>query len=312
MDIRSPVICLLLLCALPAYGTTVRYAAGVHVSEWKAETGKNTCNLRHKIPDYGEAEFIQGDDTPLALILSTHRHAATCGKSVLRSLPPSWKAGSPIEEIGSVRRMFGKELFVLGENMTTRLLAELEAGMTPAFFFQPDKKDKEYQVELALVPVNFSQAYNEFQACTSKLPVYRSKQLINSAIYFNDGSSELSLRDKAKLASVVEQFRSKRAYKKIQLTGYTDGQGQKADNLIVSQKRADAVKEFLVRLGISKKRIIAIGKGEIDKIVLNKTPELRARNRRVEIKFLTNTSQVMKPPVSVEPSSNDTATIPQK
>lgn len=68
----------------------------------------------------------------------------------------------------------------------------------------------------------------------------------------------------------------------LTLIGHTDNIGNDADNLILSKKRADAVKNYLVSKGISDVRIYTIGKGETEPLVSNETSQGREKNRRVE------------------------------
>jgi len=69
----------------------------------------------------------------------------------------------------------------------------------------------------------------------------------------------------------------------IVIEGYTDSIGSKSGNRRISQKRADAVKKYLIKGGISKDRLTAVGYGEIKPIATNSTPEGREKNRRIEI-----------------------------
>ncbi|MBN1399173.1 MAG: OmpA family protein [Bacteroidetes bacterium] len=68
----------------------------------------------------------------------------------------------------------------------------------------------------------------------------------------------------------------------VQIQGFTDAVGSEKTNLRLSQKRADAVKAWLIRNGISSKRITAKGFGEANPIGDNSTPEGRQKNRRIE------------------------------
>jgi OOP family OmpA-OmpF porin len=68
----------------------------------------------------------------------------------------------------------------------------------------------------------------------------------------------------------------------LNLIGHTDNVGTDADNLILSKKRAEAVKIYLISKGISDVRINAIGKGEAEPLVSNETVQGREKNRRVE------------------------------
>ena len=77
------------------------------------------------------------------------------------------------------------------------------------------------------------------------------------------------------------------AYKAV-VTGHTDSIGSEAYNLKLSKKRAEAVKAAIVKSGhIDPMRIKTVGKGESEPIATNKTREGRAKNRRVEINFIT-------------------------
>ncbi|MHB1024860.1 MAG: OmpA family protein [Desulfobacteria bacterium] len=70
---------------------------------------------------------------------------------------------------------------------------------------------------------------------------------------------------------------------KVALEGHTDSRGSDKYNLKLSQRRADAVKKYLVDKGENAGRITAEGKGEAYPIASNKTDKGRFENRRVEI-----------------------------
>jgi outer membrane protein OmpA-like peptidoglycan-associated protein len=70
---------------------------------------------------------------------------------------------------------------------------------------------------------------------------------------------------------------------KIFLEGHTDDTGSAEDNLVLSKRRAESVKRYLISRGIREDFITADGKGEASPIASNDTPKGRAENRRVEI-----------------------------
>ena len=70
----------------------------------------------------------------------------------------------------------------------------------------------------------------------------------------------------------------------VAINGYTDNTGKAAANLILSQKRADAVKAYFVKSGISADRLLATGFGIENPLADNKTATGRAKNRRVVFK----------------------------
>ena len=73
--------------------------------------------------------------------------------------------------------------------------------------------------------------------------------------------------------------------KTITVEGHTDSVGSAVSNQILSEKRANAVKEYLVSAGVGAERITTKGSGHKKPIASNATREGRAKNRRIEITF---------------------------
>ena len=71
----------------------------------------------------------------------------------------------------------------------------------------------------------------------------------------------------------------------LQIVGHTDEQGSEQINLTLSKKRAEAVKEYLIKSGVQN-AIFTDGFGESKPIADNKTPEGREKNRRVEFSII--------------------------
>jgi len=69
---------------------------------------------------------------------------------------------------------------------------------------------------------------------------------------------------------------------KVTIEGHTDNVGSAASNKKLSQRRADAVKKYMVSKGIDASRLEAVGFGLEKPIASNATKEGRAKNRRVE------------------------------
>jgi OmpA-OmpF porin, OOP family len=83
--------------------------------------------------------------------------------------------------------------------------------------------------------------------------------------------------------NAVGEFMQKYPTVNITVQGHTDSVGKKAYNQKLSQRRAEAVKKYIVdKFGIDTKRIKAVGYGETRPIDTNKTAEGRYKNRRVQ------------------------------
>jgi outer membrane protein OmpA-like peptidoglycan-associated protein len=72
----------------------------------------------------------------------------------------------------------------------------------------------------------------------------------------------------------------------IELRGHTDSDGDNGYNLKLSQKRADAIKNYMVKNGISANRLTAVGYGEKEPIYVEDSEENMYLNRRTEAKIL--------------------------
>ena len=74
---------------------------------------------------------------------------------------------------------------------------------------------------------------------------------------------------------------------KISITGHTDSDGSETANQLLSEQRAESVKNYLaMNSGIEKSRMTALGKGEAEPVAENTSEEGKIKNRRVEFKVL--------------------------
>ncbi len=107
------------------------------------------------------------------------------------------------------------------------------------------------------------------------------KGLVLDNVEFPSGKATL-IGESAQRLDVVVEYMTHRKSVKIEIAGYTDNVGNKAKNKALSQKRADAVRDYLVSKGIDGSRIKAVGYGDANPIAPNTTPEGRQQNRRIE------------------------------
>jgi outer membrane protein OmpA-like peptidoglycan-associated protein len=101
-------------------------------------------------------------------------------------------------------------------------------------------------------------------------------------LLFGSDKAELQPGATATLDSMIATI-SKEPNRRIVVEGHTDSVGDAAHNRELSQRRADAVRQYLIAHGVAPERITALGKGEADPIAPNDTADGRRHNRRVDV-----------------------------
>ncbi|MBN2497197.1 MAG: OmpA family protein, partial [Deltaproteobacteria bacterium] len=144
----------------------------------------------------------------------------------------------------------------------------------------PDKDDK---CPLEAEVIN---GFRDDDGCPDKgrvvVIVRKEKIEILQKIYFATGKAVIRSRSFSLLNQVALTMKAHMEIKKIRIEGHTDSQGSDKYNLNLSQKRAEAVRKYLVDKGVAAERLDAVGYGESRPIAPNRTARGREKNRRVE------------------------------
>ena len=113
------------------------------------------------------------------------------------------------------------------------------------------------------------------------------EKIVLNNVFFERASSNLkkvSHQELDNLASLLKKYPNI----KIEVQGYTDGNGNPDDLLLLSQERAWVVKNYLVLQGIDEQRIKSKGYGSKRPISKDDSESERMKNRRVEVKIIKN------------------------
>jgi outer membrane protein OmpA-like peptidoglycan-associated protein len=103
-------------------------------------------------------------------------------------------------------------------------------------------------------------------------------------ILFEFDSTELLPESEALLAKVGAALASNElAEFRFSVEGHTDNMGSEGYNATLSEKRAEAVKEFLIARGVDEGKLATLGHGEAQPVASNDSDTGRQRNRRVEV-----------------------------
>ena len=114
------------------------------------------------------------------------------------------------------------------------------------------------------------------------------KQMADVTVTFGFDKAVLTADDKQQLDSFAAQLGSAKSYI-LEVTGGTDSIGSAQYNYDLSQRRADAVVQYLAaKYNVAAHRFYLIGIGKDQEVAPNTTREGRKKNRRVEVQLLSN------------------------
>lgn len=136
------------------------------------------------------------------------------------------------------------------------------------FPFSQKQPDSTYHIDIPLQPLEANAA------------------IVLKNIFFDSNLFELKPESTTELDKVVQLLKDNPTLK-IEISGHTDNTGKAEDNQKLSANRANAVVRYLASKGVAASRLTGKGYGAVQPIAPNTTEEGRARNRRTELKVIS-------------------------
>jgi outer membrane protein OmpA-like peptidoglycan-associated protein len=276
-------------CLLIATNTQAglrQYSAELSASDWQvSEKSRLQCTLSHVIPNYGEARFYTkaSRNSNMDFELDMLRLPDNYGLAEVRAVSPRWKPGSSDYTIAQMdlHKQFSPGL---PKKIAWTMLSELEQGMNPTFYYNDwyNEKDK---IAVTISNAKFQNAYKKFVSCMGNLLNYSFEDISYTVLNYQLNSDKLTKASEKRLAMITEYLSLDSNLELVLLDAYTDSYGGRWPNLKLSERRANAVKQFFIKSGIDAKRIMAKGYGEKRHIASNDTVLGRGQNRRVVIRM---------------------------
>lgn len=155
----------------------------------------------------------------------------------------------------------GKITIEVEKDKEFTIIARAEDYFVKTISRDPNRKRKDIEITLEPIRTHATYVFND--------------------ISFKYDSAELTESSFPTLTAIAELFKENPDLK-IEIWGHTDSRGDEDYNLRLSHRRANKVKEFMVKNGIPDTRINSTGYGESKPIASNDTDEGRIKNRRVE------------------------------
>ena len=151
-----------------------------------------------------------------------------------------------------------------------------------------------FKSENVIIPKN--SAYQSIKKVIKLAPIKANESIVLNNVFFDYESFDLTKDSRSELNKLFNLL-SNNPLIKVEIQGHTDSKGLKSFNKKLSQKRAESVRKYLVKKGINKIRVTAVGYGENQPIAKNTNSdgsdneEGRALNRRIELKILSKDGQ---------------------
>lgn len=306
-------------------GTTVSDTKVVAAKvETKAEKKVEAAKAAAPVADYaltitkdGEKVALEGNvpdeaSKKVLVELATNRYTAENVDSsklvVVDGAPAGWRSavGAVLMHISNMEQakvlISGTEVMVSGSVLDKQYSDKMEQDVSEVL---PKSYKAAFSVDVVtptvpdVAPAAGDEVSGTDVSATAVTANCDSKvELGKQTLMFGFDKADLTAEHKARIKTVAGQMKSC-ATEKVVLAGYTDVTGSKLYNKWLSQQRAEAAMRGLMRDGVAKARLKAIGYGELYPVSPNTTKASRAKNRRVEF----NAGDTLPHDVNAQPSA---------
>lgn len=273
--------------ALSALAELRRFEPRVDEAKWVVSSSRLNCSLTQEIPGFGKARFASSHGRAINLrfdVSYRYRSPNAGGVVEMQSLPPSWMPSAQARSLGQADMANERYLLQLKQAQAWTLWTELEMGHLPTFTTDGFLHGLD-TVVVGLSAVRFREAADKFRQCLAQLLPYTFADIAKSTVYFEFDRVEFTPATKARLQQIRDYLAADKDIDLMMIEGHTDNKGARYFNQVLGQKRAEAVREFLLKSGVDANRVKVVTHGERKPVADNKTESGREKNRRVVIEI---------------------------
>lgn len=202
---------------------------------------------------------------------------------VVQGIVSNSKTQAPLEAVVLIEDINSGELLSVNKSnsSTGDYLVVLPAGRN--YSLSATSKGFFFYSESFEIPADTS--YQEIDLNIQLEPIEKGTKVVLNNIFFESGRAELKPISYVELNKAVDLLKDNPSMV-IEIGGHTDNVGSETLNQQLSQRRAQAVVDYMILAGIEATRLQAKGYGEAQPIADNNTEEGRAKNRRTEFEIV--------------------------
>lgn len=269
-------------------------------ADWKTGSSPFACNLTHNITGFGKAVFSHKAGNEETFYLEPQdKITFPAGVTNLETLPPIWRNDLAHVSLAKITAVAGAQPVTLSSAQITQLVAQLTGGTNVMFTSQSTTDDSNFAlsatgsdvVRVVLNAKKFVAAHKNYEQCVDQLIPYSFAQVARTLINYPEKSESLSASAKIELAKVVRYVKADTSVLGVLVDGHSDDSGTSETNESKAKKEAELVSAYLIEQGIAAEKITVRGHGSKYPIATNKTPEGRAKNRRVTVRLDTESTR---------------------
>lgn len=232
--------------------TAANVVAPLLESKWLSRGSKTECVLQHSIGSFGVAGFKHEAGTALQFFLQTAENNEPAEKASLFVEPAPWQQSVTYRRDYAVywhQLDWGKGYLAAYGTAAESMLSELARGHYPVFSFVRHT----IETRVAVASVNFADPYQQFLLCRHNLLPFNVTQLAGESFYFDQGSARLSASMIKRLSSVVS-YAQEMNNAQVVIVNDTFDVATRGGSWF--GKRAQNIAQYLISLGLPKKRIL--------------------------------------------------------
>lgn len=216
---------------------------------WHVQASNVMCALTQQVPNYGRVEFREGVGQPLEFAMYVAHPPAGSGVVRVRSEPPRWQHHIQDKNLGTLELEDSERAITAPAQWSRRLMLELSEGMQPVFSFW-DAADASDDIEIFLSAIRFREGLDLFHRCLGQLIRYDFKQVQLNVVHFHPDSSKLRKQTTDELDEILETLKVDKSITQVNLEIYTQRDGLERYNFRLATRRAQAVRDYLIKHGI--------------------------------------------------------------
>ncbi|KEQ16368.1 OmpA family protein [Endozoicomonas numazuensis] len=277
----SSILILLITSILGAQAAHAElFKAELDESEWRFKSSPFLCELTHPVPRFGHIHFLAEAGEPLKMAIESPWMMDFSGSLTFGTSPAPWQHGQRPEIIGMKNFSELNAPITLG---VLRLLEKIQSGHWAELNLQrPDHP----LWKIKLSGVGFREPYLSFNRCRTQLLPANFDQLRFTTVLYRSGKSILTKAQRKELDKIIRYMKTDSRVARIEVDGHSDRLGTALGNRKISRLRAERIQDYMHEEGIAKSRIVIRFHGSRYPLNKGNTKELRAKNRRVELRLV--------------------------